>query len=363
VAVTSPSAGATVSGSVTLAANASDNVGVTQVKWYVDSSEVATDSNGAPWTAAWDSRTVADGTHQVFAKAADAAGNWGTSSTVTFTVRNSGSTYGPCGTASSPPATWQHVIWIVFENKAYSQVIGSSNAPYINSLANQCGLATAFYAEAHPSLPNYIAMTSGSTQGITDDGGPSSHPLSVPSIFSQLGTGGWKSLEESMPSNCYLSNSGFYAVRHNPAAYYTNIRTDCNVQDIPLASTPDISARFTFVTPDLCHDMHSSSCGSDTATEVKNGDTWLSTFLPKILQSSQYQAGTTVVFITWDEDDSSASQHIPTLVVSPSTPAGTRSGTTFNHYSMLRTAEELLGLSPFLGNAASAASMRSAFHL
>lgn len=279
---------------------------------------------------------------------------------IRVSVPSSGS--GPCGTASAP-AAWQHVVWIVFENKTYSQIIGSSNAPYINSVANECGLATNFSAEAHPSLPNYIAMTSGSTQGITDDSGPSSHPLSVPSIFSQLGTGGWTSLEESMPSNCYLSDSGFYAVRHNPAAYYSNIRTDCSAQDVPLGSTPDISARFTFVTPNICHDMHSSSCGSDTTTEVKNGDAWLSGFLPKILQSSQYQAGTTAVFITWDEDDYSDSQHIPTIVISPSTPTGTTSDTGFNHYSMLRTTEELLGLATYLGNAASATSMRSAFHL
>ena len=86
----------------------------------------------------------------------------------------------PCGSAATPPTSWQHVVWVVFEEQAYSQIIGSANAPYINRVANKCGLATNFYAEAHPSLPNYIAMTSGSTQGITDDSGPSSHPLSVP---------------------------------------------------------------------------------------------------------------------------------------------------------------------------------------
>ena len=78
----------------------------------------------------------------------------------------------PCGTATSPPVDgWAHVVWIVFENKSYDDVIGSVNAPTINSLASECGLATSFYAETHPSLPNYIAMTSGSTQGITDDPG------------------------------------------------------------------------------------------------------------------------------------------------------------------------------------------------
>jgi hypothetical protein len=361
VAVTSPTAGTALSGTVTLAANASDNVGVTQLKWYVDGSEVAWDGNGAPWQVSWNSATVGNGLHTIVAKAADAAGNWGTSATVSFSVANAASG-APCGTVSAPPATWDHVVWIVFENKTYAQIIGSSNAPYINSIAKQCGSASSFFAEAHPSLPNYIAMTSGSTQGITDDSAPSAHPLNVASIFSQLGSG-WRALQESMPSDCYLSDSGQYAVRHNPAAYYTNIRTACQAQDVPLASTPDLSARFTFVTPNLCHDMHSSSCGSDTATEVKNGDSWLSGFLPKVLGSTQYQAGRTAVFVTWDEDDYSSTQHIATLVVAPSVPAGTTVATTFSHYSMLRSTEEMLGIGSFLGGAAAATSMRSGFHL
>ena len=365
VAVTSPAAGAKLSGTVTLAASASDNVGVTQVKWYVDGAEVAWDGDGAPWQASWNSAGVADGQHTVLAKAADAAGNWGTSASVSFSVANATApppSGAPCGTASAAPAAWDHVVWIVFENKTYAQIIGSANAPYINSIAKQCGSASSFFAEAHPSLPNYIAMTSGSTQGITDDSDPSAHPLTAASIFSQLG-GGWRALQESMPSNCALSNSGQYAVRHNPAAYYTNIRTACQAQDVPLAGTPDLSARFTFVTPDLCHDMHSSSCGSDTVSEVKNGDSWLSGFLPKVLGSTQYQAGRTAVFVTWDEDDYSSTQHIATLVLAPSVPAGTTVASTFNHYSMLRSTEEMLAIGTYLGGAASATSMRTGFHL
>jgi hypothetical protein len=261
---------------------------------------------------------------------------------------------GPCGTAASPPASYDHVVWIVMENHAYSEVIGSANAPYENQLAAQCGSASRMFAETHPSLPNYIAMTSGSPQGITDDNDPSSHPLAVPSIFS-LTAGTWRALEESMPSNCLLTSSGQYAVRHNPAAYYTNIRTECASLDVPLAATPDLSARFTFITPNLCNDTHDCS--------VATGDGWLAGELPKIFASAQYQAGRTAVFLTWDEDDSSMSNQIPTLVMAPSVTPGTASATTFDHYSMLRTTEELLGLSPLLGNAASATSMRGAFGL
>jgi phosphatidylinositol-3-phosphatase len=259
----------------------------------------------------------------------------------------------PCGLTTSPPA-WQHVVWIVMENHASGQIIGSSSAPYLNGLKSKCGYASNFYAESHPSLPNYIAMTSGSTQGITDDNPPSSHPLNVPSIFSQLG-GGWKSLQESMPSNCALTSSGTYAVKHNPAAYYTNIRPACSTQDVPLGSTPDVSAKFTFITPNLCSDMHDCS--------VSTGDSWLGTWVPKILDSAAYTSGTTAVFITFDEDDKSDNNHIATLVLSPSTPAGMTDSGSYNHYSMLRTTEEMLGLPVTLGGAVGAMSMRAGFHL
>ena len=127
---------------------------------------------------------------------------------------------GPCRGAKAP-TRYDHVVWIVFENHSYRQIIGSSSAPYFNQLARKCGLAKNAAALRHPSLPNYIGLTSGSTQGITDDGSPSKHPLNVPSIFSQLRSGGSRSLQESMPSNCALGSSGRYAVRHNPEAYYT----------------------------------------------------------------------------------------------------------------------------------------------
>jgi hypothetical protein len=283
---------------------------------------------------------------------------------VTFSAIVTPTVAKPCGAAAAVPPIYRHVVWIVLENKSYAQIIGSGSAPYINRLASQCGLAASFYAEAHPSLPNYIAMTSGGTQGITDDSGPRSHPVDAESIFSQLGKD-WRALQESMPANCSLSDSSFYAVRHNPAAYYPRLRTACATQDVPLTTTPDLSARFTFITPNTCHDMHSSSCGADTSAEVRQGDSWLEGFLPKVLASAEYRSGTTAVFVTWDEDDYSAhsGQHIPTLVIAPSVRPGTVAAARFDHYAMLRTTEELLGLHSFLGAAATAPSMRGAFHL
>ena len=117
-----------------------------------------------------------------------------------------------------------------------------------------------------------------------------------------------------------------------------------------MSSRPNLTARFTFITPNLCHDMH--DCSTTT------GDTWLAGFVPKILRSHAYRAGSAVVFITWDEG--SGDNHIAMLVLSC---AGTISHKTFGHYSLLRTTEALLGIRAKLGQAATASDMRRAFHL
>jgi phosphatidylinositol-3-phosphatase len=173
-----------------------------------------------------------------------------------------------------------------------------------------------------------------------------------------------------MPSNCAPANSGEYAVRHNPPPYYTTL-SGCATFDVPypqLAS--DLAGNtlpaFSFITPNLIDDMHDGT--------IPDGDTWLANNLPTILNSSAYQSGSTAVFITWDEgtggksgEDCAAnttdeSCHVATIVISPSTPAGSTSGTLFNHYSLLATTEQLLGL-PALGLAASNPTMTSAFNL
>jgi hypothetical protein len=249
------------------------------------------------------------------------------------------------------------------ENKRYTDIIGNANAPYLNQLAANYGLETQFFAETHPSLPNYIAMTSGSTQGITDDSGPSSHPLNVPNVFQQFGTG-QRSLAEGMPSNCFKSNSGDYAVRHNVATYYTYLDSQalCATQDSPLTATLDLSAKFTSIVPNLCHDMHSCSTTSDKQQEIRNGDTWLKSFVPRLQATPQYQEGSTVIFITWDEDDYSSNQQVGTFVISPLTLPGARNATRLTHYSMLRYLEENFGYPP-IANAVTAPRMNGSLGL
>lgn len=275
--------------------------------------------------------------------------------------------HGPCGWEAAPPAHWRHVIWIWMENESYNQIVGTAPARYLTQLAQACGIATNYSAVSHPSLPNYIAATSGDTWGIADDDPPSAHPIARPSIFSQVSAAGltWRSYEESMQSNCALSSAGAYAVKHNPAAYYTSIRAHCRRWDVPMG-TPSSGSfasalrggrlpSFAFVTPNLCDDMHDCS--------VATGDAWLRRWIPVIIASQSYRSGSTAIFITFDEG--TASNHVATLVVAPSTPSGTRSATAFDHYSLLKTTEELLGIHEHLAHAAdpSTHDMRAAFHL
>ena len=257
----------------------------------------------------------------------------------------------PCGVPGATTA-YRHVVWIVLENVGYG-VVGSAAAPYLNHLIAQCGLATNYHGTTHPSLPNYIALTSGSAQGISDDNDPASHPLAVASIFSQL-RGNWRSYVESMPAPCDKVSAGEYAAKHNPAAYYTNLRSTCARDDIALPAHPSFSAPFTFVTPNLCHDMHDCSVGA--------GDAWMRTFVPKVLSSSQYRSGSLVLAITFDENTSDSANRVPTIVLAPSVPRGLKVGAYLDHYSLLRTTEQLLGLAPLAG-ARTAATMLRPFHL
>ncbi|HEU5033626.1 MAG TPA: alkaline phosphatase family protein [Mycobacteriales bacterium] len=256
------------------------------------------------------------------------------------------------------------MIWIWFENRDYSQVVGAgSGAPHLASYVRRCGLATNYQAITHPSLPNYIAAVAGDTYGISSDCDPQQCSVRHPSLFAQVSASGrrWTSYAESMSRHCDTGSYGRYAARHNPAVYFPPIAGQCRRRDIPLGGLhgPLGSAldrnrlpAFAFVTPNLCNDGH--DCSTSTA------DTWLGTWLDRITASRAYAAGRTVVFVTWDEG--SSSNHVATVVIGPTVPRGIRSGAAFTHYSLLRTTEQLLGL-PLLGRAASARSMRSAFHL
>lgn len=272
-----------------------------------------------------------------------------------------------CGSyaASTPTGTYDHVVWVVYENKSRAQIIGSPDAPYLTSLAKSCAEATNWNHLSQTSLTNYIGMTSGSLGSngeITSNKAPSVWPQSSVSLFEQLGTQA-RQLAETQPSNCYMKGSGDFAINHAPLQYYTRInKTLCQTQAVPLGTTPDLSAKFTLVVPNKTHDMHRTSQNTTLSQKVQAGDAWSKAYLPKIFASPEYQAGRTVVILTWDEG-TKRDFKVPFIVISPYVKPGTQVGTTYNHYSLLRTTESMLGITTFLGNASSAKDFRTDFHL
>ena len=162
---------------------------------------------------------------------------------------------GPCGRQGAGPQTYDHVIWIWMENKNQSAVFDSSRAPFMARLAASCGAAGNYTDHGiHPSLPNYIAATSGDTQGVDDDAGPGAHPLGVDNIFHQVRAMGKvsKSYQEGMPANCALKSTSHYAVKHNPAAYYLghDDRDACLRDDVAFDQFfPDLAQRLARLLP------------------------------------------------------------------------------------------------------------------
>jgi hypothetical protein len=266
----------------------------------------------------------------------------------------------PSGAASTPPSSnaasaapttatglpaFQHVYLIVMENREYGSIIGDPDAPYLNSLAAQYGLATNYDAVAHPSEPNYLALFSGSTQGVTDDG---VYTLSGTNLADQLEAHehSWSVFAENVPVNCFTGatatggpdGEGNYARKHEPAISFEDIATDparCS-RITDFTHFDPAAADFELIVPNLCHDMHDCS--------VATGDAFLGDFVPTIINSPEF--ADSVLFITWDEGvtGTGGGGHAATLVVSPLVPAGTRSDVAHTHYSLLRTIENAWGL-------------------
>lgn len=264
----------------------------------------------------------------------------------------------PSPTATNPIPAFRHIYVIIMENKEYGSIVGSNQAPYMNSLIARYGLTTNFYAETHPSEPNYIALTSGGLQGTSTDG---SYDLAVPNLFDQIEASGrtWHVYAQGYPGNCYKTfqaavvadgpgATGDYVRKHNPAISYTSISGNparcANITH--LAGFDPAAADFEMIIPNEINDMHSSS--------VRAGDDFLKVFMPQILESAAFEGS--VVFITWDEGDTNAKGggHIATLVLSPGMTPGARYDGPCTHYSMLRSIEQAWDL-PYLGEAGTAA--------
>ena len=276
------------------------------------------------------------------------------------------STCTPTPSTSTPPPPSGHKVMVIVEEN-HSQTEALTLMPHLASWAATYGKATAYTAATHPSLPNYLAIAGGSTFGVTDDNAPSSHPVSGDSVFDQTISAGLraKTYAEGMTSNCMLSNTGRYAVKHNPWAYFndTTHRANCNAHDVPLGTTSsgnlrsDIDAgtlpNTGMMIPDLCNDAH--DCTLATA------DNWLAGWVPELMNGPDYTSGNLTIIVTFDEDDSSAGNNVAFVVIDPRL-SGKVVTSAANHYSLTRWLEANAG-APLLRNAATAPDLKSAFGL
>jgi hypothetical protein len=262
---------------------------------------------------------------------------------------------GTTGPSEAPPAAaasskGSHVFVIVMENKEHDDVIGSPSSPYVTSLARRYTSASRFFGEVHPSLPNYLALTAGTTFGVKSN--CTGCQQSGTSIADQLEAAGvsWKAYMGGMPSACFTGAfSGQYAKKHNPFMYYRSVvrhRKRCATRVVPeerLAG--DLRAgrlpTFSFLSPGLCDDSH------DCSTET--GDRYLARTVPPILRALGPRG---FLVLTWDEGVSdrgccgglARGGRIPTVVAGPGVRRGGVLTTSLTHYSALRLIEDALSL-------------------
>jgi phosphatidylinositol-3-phosphatase len=246
-----------------------------------------------------------------------------------------------------PVPAFGHAVVVVLENKARGEVLGNRDAPAFNAFGRGGAVLGGYRGVTHPSLPNYLALVSGSTHGISSD--CTSCTVAGRSLADTLAARGrtWKTYAEGLPRPGWTgASSGRYAKKHDPFVYFRRVlaRPAWVRRVVPLSQLArDLAARrlpaFSLVVPDLCHDMHDCS--------VATGDAWLKRFLPPLLKLPG-----TAVFAVFDESDT-ADPGVPALALGSLVRARSYSTSAMSHYGLLRTIEEGLGL-PLLGRSAHA---------
>lgn len=267
----------------------------------------------------------------------------------------------------APSVRFGYVFIVVEENANFGDVIANPALPYLNSLANQYGLAANYFANAHPSIPNYFELTTGHILTLIDASTPSDFPVSSENVVRDLLAAGksWKSYAEDIPSVGYTGgDTGRYAVRHNPLAYFTDVQNDPTqlqnlvpfsqfAVDRNAAKLPD----FSFIVPNLCNDAHDCSLGT--------ADTWLKTNVDPLIQSPQFQKDGLLI-IVFDEADTldftSGGGHVAAVIISPLAKRGYKSIAFYQHQSVLRLMLEGLGVTKLPGDAATAPAMWEFFN-
>jgi phosphatidylinositol-3-phosphatase len=264
-----------------------------------------------------------------------------------------------------PPSqpTFSHVILVVEENHSYSDVIGSSAMPYLNSLASQYGLATQYFANGHPSMPNYLMLTTGQMETFDDN---FSGTISDDNVVRELVKGGksWKAYQQSIPSVGYLGGDfAPYVRRHNPFSYLSDIQNDSSqaANIVPFSQfTSDLAnntlPQFSFITPDINNDAHNGTLAA--------ADSWLQSNIVPLLASSTFQSSGLLI-ITFDESEDTdidhGGGHVATVIISSKSKMNYQSQTEYQHQSTLRLVLAASGVDRFPGLAGTAPDMTEFF--
>ena len=278
-----------------------------------------------------------------------------------------------CGGGSSsstlqtpvPPTqpTFSHVVLVVEENHSYSDVIGNASMPYFNSLASQYSLATQYFADAHPSIPNYLVLTTGLSETL-DNG--FSGTISDDNIVRELVKAGksWKAYAEGLPSVGYLgADSGSYLRHHNPFTYLSDVQNDssqaANIVPFTQFATDlgnNALPQYSFIVPNTQNDAHDGS--------LAQADAWLQTNIAPLLANSEFQSSGLLI-ITFDEGDLFDLDHgggrVATLIISPQAKKGFQSQTLYQHQSTLRLTLAASGVNTFPGMSGTAVDMSEFF--
>jgi phospholipase C len=270
------------------------------------------------------------------------------------------------------------VFIIMMENHNWSEILDSTNCPYIkNTLVPRASFCTQYYnpPALHPSLPNYLWLESGTNFGILSDGSPANFPpiTTTNHLVTLLHNAGisWKAYEQGIPGNtCPTTDISAtkYVARHDPFVFFTDVTGNFSYCTNHIRPYTELAAdlqknnvaRYNFITPNLTNDMHDLGAGY-TSRRVE-GDYWLSLQVPQILNSHAY-SNNGALFIIWDEGTSDTSDGpIGCMVLSPVAKGHAYSNTVhYTHSSTLRTMQDIFGVQPYLRDAANATALNDLF--
>ncbi|MGZ5546295.1 MAG: alkaline phosphatase family protein [Limisphaerales bacterium] len=283
-----------------------------------------------------------------------------------------------CSHAATVLQSVQTVFIVPMENYNWSTIKANQYAPYINNTLLTSGAHAEQYYNPptmHPSLPNYLWLEAGTNFGITSDILPATGGQSTTNhlcVYLKAAGISWRSYDEDICGcNCPLANTNLYVPRHNPIVYFYDVTNTnnassatCNSNVRPYSQlATDLQnntvARFNWVVPNLCSDMHNSSgCGS--TNRILNGDTWLANNLPAIFNSSAYTNNGMVV-IVWDEGAGTSDGPIGCIILSPLSKKNYSNTIHYTHSSLLRTFQNIFNVRPYLGDAANATDLSDLF--